>query len=133
MDACHVADTFTTNFKPSRLAQDVKRWQRRSAQAKAKQSDQRAAAAVWRALSEQVRQRDKGECRICRCQTVRAGHGDPRRYGGAHHIVYVSAGGSDELSNLIWTCGQCHADEHEHRIVIMGTAEQLTIQDWRNF
>jgi 5-methylcytosine-specific restriction endonuclease McrA len=114
-------------FKPDSLARDFNKWERRSFRAKLKATTKRALEAAWRALSEEVSTRDRGSCRICTCQTIKWGKGDPRLWGGAHHIVYRSAGGLDTLSNLIWICRQCHALEHEHRIQITGTAEALCV------
>jgi 5-methylcytosine-specific restriction endonuclease McrA len=111
--------------KPSRLARDVAKWERQERRQKQRTKEQRAADAAWSAISAQVRARDRGVCRICTCQTTKAGVGNPRFYGGAHHIVYRSAGGSDDLSNLVWICNQCSEDEHLHRIDITGTSDDL--------
>jgi 5-methylcytosine-specific restriction endonuclease McrA len=32
--------------------------------------------------------------------------------GHMHHIKHRSLGGKDELSNLLWACPPCHAEEH---------------------
>jgi 5-methylcytosine-specific restriction endonuclease McrA len=36
----------------------------------------------------------------------------------AHHLIYRSAGGTDDLENLCSTCGVCHEKEHRHEIDI---------------
>jgi len=110
--------------KPSRLARQVSKWQKQTAKAKAKKAKDQQAERKWRALSAMVDHRDCGLCRVCGHLTFKAG--DPRSIGQAHHIVYRSAGGKDTMANLIHLCGQCHDDEHQHRIAISGTADTLT-------
>lgn len=113
--------------KPSRLDRDVAKWERRVTSASEKRKRERAEAQAWRVLSLRVEARDKGCCRVCTCQTTAFGKGDPRLWGAAHHIVYSSAGGPDEMSNLIWLCRRCHDAEHRHELSITGTADALVI------
>jgi 5-methylcytosine-specific restriction endonuclease McrA len=57
-----------------------------------------------------VFERDLGMCRIKkskRCWGF-AGWWD----GHMHHVKHRSLGGKDELSNLLWGCPPCHAEEH---------------------
>jgi 5-methylcytosine-specific restriction endonuclease McrA len=112
--------------KPSALARKVSKWERVTVREREKRARERQAERKWRALSAMVCFRDKSQCRVCQVLTLRAG--DPRLIGAAHHIVYRSAGGTDTMSNLVWTCGQCHDDEHQHRLSITGTAEKLKIK-----
>lgn len=114
--------------KPSRLDRAVSKWEQRTARAKAKGAAQRAKGAAWAKVSAAVRARDGGRCRICQVPTVRAGSGDPRRAGHGHHIRFRSAGRSNEMSNVIHVCGECHEAIHRHVIMIAGTAEQLQIE-----
>lgn len=111
--------------KPSRLDRDVAKWQRRVTSASEKRTREREAAQAWRVLSLRVEARDKGCCRVCGCQTTRAGTGDPRLWGAAHHVIYRSLGGQDVESNLVWLCRRCHEDIHAHRIAIEGTADSF--------
>src|SRR6187402_3163658 len=104
--------------KPSRLDRDVASWARRVAKAKKRDVDTRAAKAAWAKRSVECAKRDGHVCRVCGCQTVKFGKGDPRLWGMAHHRIYRSAGGSDELSNLLWVCQSCHDKEHKHEIQI---------------
>lgn len=112
--------------KSSRLQRDVEKYNHRIEAKAAKDLAKRQTAKLRSALSALVKLRDKGCCRVCNVPTVR--HGHPALIGAAHHIVYRSAGGKDELSNLIWTCAKCHDDEHHHEIVITGTAGTLRIE-----
>ena len=71
--------------------------------------------AAWRAVCKAVDTRDR---RICRCCGKRS---DPEATGltvrgHRHHIVYRSAGGLDESSNLVTLCAKCHNDEHKDRL-----------------
>lgn len=81
-----------------------------------------AAEHAWRAVCAVVDARDRYRCRACgrRC--------DPHALrlldrAERHHIVYLSAGGSDESGNVATLCGQCHSDEHRHLIEIEGNAD----------
>jgi hypothetical protein len=54
----------------------------------------------WRRLREIVRRRDKERCYYCN-EIVSNGHVD--------HLVPLSRGGSDDLTNLVWACPSCNA------------------------
>lgn len=67
--------------------------------------------------------RDKRCCRVC---GVKA---DPTAVGVLqkahhHHLVYRSAGGPTETSNIALLCAKCHNAEHKHQIVIEGNADE---------
>ncbi len=114
--------------KPSRLARDVEKWERRQAKALETRRRQSAERAAFARVSKAVKARHGGRCRICRCRTTVAGSGaNPNHFGSAHHIVYRSAGGTDDLQNLIWLCAECHQKEHAHELDIRGTADKLKI------
>lgn len=111
----------------SRLDRLVAKWERQQLKSAEKRKAKRLYDEAWAKVSAQVSVRDKGLCRVCTCQTVRFGKGDPRLWGMAHHVVYRSAGGADTLQNCIWVCQSCHDKEHRHVIRISGTAEALEI------
>ncbi len=114
--------------KPSRLTHDVAQWARRVARANERTRAVKAAQAAWAKLSAAVRERDHGRCRVCAVETIRPGSGDPRLFGQAHHIRYRSAGGPDEMWNLVWICTACSEGEHTtHTISITGTADNLLV------
>jgi len=114
--------------KPTRLSRDVASWARRVNRAAAKNKAVKASHAAWAKVSKAVKARHGGRCRICRCRTTVAGSGaNPNHFGSAHHIVYRSAGGADDLQNLIWLCAECHQKEHAHELDIRGTADKLKI------
>lgn len=117
----------TAKPKPSRFSRDLKQHEKRTVKAKAKRVADAADDAAWEALKEIVWKRDEGRCRICG-KTARLHATNPKQQGTAHHIVYRSAGGSDDLSNLLWICRPCHADEHEHRLRISGTAAKPVVE-----
>lgn len=120
--------TFTSFWKPSRLARDVAKYDRRVESKRARTAREKADAAAWSKRSAECCVRDRGICRVCFCQTTKAFTGHPKLWGQAHHIVYRSAGGPDDLWNLVWVCGACSSDEHEHRISITGTADNLKVE-----
>ena len=119
--------TFHNPSRRASLSRDVDKWERQRKRQASKATVRKAADAAWRALSIQVRDRDKNACRVCTCQTTPWGKGDPRTWGCAHHVIYRSAGGLDVLSNLIWLCRLCHDKEHRHEINIMGNSERFTV------
>ena len=92
---------------------------------RAKAAKKRAEAKAWSALRAAVFVRDRGICRACHCPSQ---WNSAPLMGHTHHIVYRSKGGKDTLSNCILLCGDCHRLEHEHRIRITGTADDLRIE-----
>jgi predicted HNH restriction endonuclease len=48
-----------------------------------------------------------------------------------HHIVFRSRGGLNVAENLITVCGSCHADIHDGRVFVTGTASYLTVTSGR--
>ena len=57
------------------------------------------------ARRHQVFVRDNG-----RCQTCGAWYGED--WGEVHHRLHRGRGGSDDLSNLEWSCRKCHRQHH---------------------
>lgn len=116
--------------KPSRLTRDVAKWEKRVQSERDRDKKKRQAANKWTAISALVKARDGGCCRVCRTTTIKAGSGgDPRLFGQAHHIVYRSAGGPDELWNLVWIDSACSDREHVLKTIsITGTASDLHVE-----
>lgn len=57
----------------------------------------------WRRKVEAVKLRDQYTCQAC---------GRITDDGEVDHVVAISKGGSDDLSNLAWLCREpCHADK----------------------
>jgi 5-methylcytosine-specific restriction endonuclease McrA len=70
--------------------------------------------------------RDGWCCRVCgKFSNVRAV--GVLHKGHHHHIVYRSAGGQDETSNLCLLCPRCHDEEHAHRLRISGDADERDV------
>lgn len=113
--------------KPSKLGRDLAKHAQRQARANEKRRMQADAAKAWRRLCELITVRDRGRCRVCGVLTHERPDSDPRTRAHRHHVVYRSAGGPDTLDNLVLLCGQCHDDEHQHRISIHGTAKGLQV------
>lgn len=59
----------------------------------------------WDRLRKLVYKRDKHTCVNCHKSGVRL---------NAHHIVPLQSGGSNQLSNLVSVCDDCHAMIHPH-------------------
>lgn len=74
----------------------------------------RQAAATERLYLAEIDTRDKRVCRACDKRSDPDATGLLR--GHRHHIVYRSAGGSDEASNRVTLCATCHNDEHKNRL-----------------
>lgn len=85
--------------------------------------------AAWKAVCKAVDVRDGRQCRCCDKRSDPDATGLLTR-GHRHHLVYRSAGGKDETSNLVTLCADCHNDEHKHRLLIEGDPDaKLTF--WR--
>lgn len=110
--------TFQTNFK----WQQPNRVDSRKARKAAEEAQQR----------EVYRQVDRREAMHCRISGVRV---DPfavdmLRRGEHHHIVFRSAGGADETSNVILVSLEVHRDIHAGKLRVEGNADEcLTV--WR--
>lgn len=115
-------------LKPSKLERDVRRYERKQAKAVDLRKKERAAARMWLKVRAAVYDRDHGQCRVCG-NPVRFQSRSPFDIAHTHHIVYRSAGGTDDLSNLVLLCGPCHSDEHRHKLDISGTSEHLTVRE----
>lgn len=59
----------------------------------------------WDELRREIYARDGYTCRNCGADKIEL---------HAHHIVPLSVGGSNELSNLVTLCRECHAKLHPH-------------------
>lgn len=81
-----------------------------------------AEEAVWRDVCRVVDGRDGRQCRCCDKRSDPDATGLLKR-GHRHHIVYRSAGGQDESSNLVTLCADCHNDEHKSRLRIDGNPD----------
>jgi 5-methylcytosine-specific restriction endonuclease McrA len=130
----------TAQPKPSRFDREVSKFKRQQAKAKAKRQEARRDRVEWALVCLAISKRDASRCRVCG-RTVKALSADPKVRAEVHHIVYRSAGGSDDESNLLLTCGECHFLEHQHRLDISGHGDGLvtivtrdeagkTIREW---
>ena len=86
-----------------------------------KREKKAAEDAAWRAVCKVVDARDGRSCRCCDKRSDPDAAGLLTR-GHRHHLVYRSAGGRDESSNLVTLCAGCHDDEHHNRLRITGTS-----------
>lgn len=100
--------TFFKSDQPSRVDKALKR----------KAEDDRR----WRDVCKLVDTRDDRACRACGKKANADAVGLLR--GHRHHVVYRSAGGSDDSSNLCTLCAEHHNDEHLHRLRIEGNADE---------
>ena len=57
-------------------------------------------------LRELIKTRDNSTCQVC-------SRGIEDVYLQVHHIIPVSNGGSDDVSNLILLCSSCHTTVHQ--------------------
>jgi hypothetical protein len=121
-------------FKPAKgtakLEQFDRKEERRIEKAKAADALRRAAAKDWDLVKRHVYERDLGQCRVCRV-ALHFKTSNPYHQFHPHHIVYRSAGGTDQPENVCVVCVICHRAEHDHRISITGNAnEALTISSF---
>lgn len=59
----------------------------------------------WEELSKAVRERDGYRCSRC---------GSPDLVLHTHHVIPLSRGGSNSMSNLTTLCEKCHTAKHPH-------------------
>jgi hypothetical protein len=83
-----------------------------------------ADAANERRWKAEIDLRDGRECRACGRKSDPELVGLTKR-GHRHHMVYASAGGSDEPCNRVTLCYACHNDEHKNRLRIDGPTAPL--------
>lgn len=108
--------------KPSKLDRELAKHARRQAQASHRKADARRQAAAWNKLADRVFTRDKGRCRATGAVLKRhASH--PLEQAQIHHVVFRSAGGGDETSNLVTLSPLAHRAVHEHRLDITGNGD----------
>jgi 5-methylcytosine-specific restriction endonuclease McrA len=80
-----------------------------------KKADALEHAANMRQWDAEIDRRDGRRCRACGRRSDPDGTGLLER-GHRHHIVYRSAGGSDEPSNRVTLCAGCHDAEHMNKL-----------------
>jgi len=66
----------------------------------------------WDERRRRVYERDGYTCQSCGSQGGKAGNTELH----AHHIIPISRGGSNKLSNLTTLCKECHNQKHDHDI-----------------
>lgn len=109
-------------LKPSRLDRAVAQHAKRTTKAAEKRAADRRAQLAWDLTRSLIYSRDQARCRVCD-RLVMFRTSQPLDLAHVHHLVYRSAGGSDETSNLILLCARCHDDEHRHVIAITGDGD----------
>jgi 5-methylcytosine-specific restriction endonuclease McrA len=82
-------------------------------------------------IRREVFSRDQGRCRVCQTPVLLY-TSDDFRLMHAHHVVYASAGGSDEPINRCALCLECHAKEHGQRLSIEGLPEEVLTVTFRD-
>ena len=110
-----------TFFKPraSKFDRYESKQTRRQKVRNNKLAEKREAQAQARAIRAACWGRDGGKCRACG-KVVKLRSDSPFDLMHAHHIIFRSAGGADELSNRLCLCGICHDDVHRHVLTISG-------------
>lgn len=79
----------------------------------------KAEDALRRLVYKRVDERDGRVCRCCDRRSDPEATGILTR-GHRHHMIYRSAGGTDDSGNLVTLCATCHDDEHHSRLRIEG-------------
>jgi 5-methylcytosine-specific restriction endonuclease McrA len=84
--------------------------------------EKRAIERAWEAVKQVIAKRDKYRCRLC---GKACGYGNPiETRADAHHIIFASAGGTDDSWNLLHLCRGCHDLCHKvRRFWLSGNAD----------
>lgn len=93
----------------------------------------------WGERRRAVYRRDDYTCQRCGAQSGphASGDGVPLH---AHHVVPLSEGGSNQLSNLLTLCERCHDEAHDHDVAALDprapadvtpTPHQSNFVEWR--
>jgi hypothetical protein len=87
-----------TELKRTKLAHKRKKTQAKKERQKAKQLEKLEKKLHYQAVCEQVDERDGGCCKEC---------GSPYHIEH-HHCLFRSAGGRDDIENIVTLCSWCH-------------------------
>lgn len=85
----------------------IEAWQRLNEITLAELEEGRLDSEQWEVLRKEVLRRDGYRCGNCNAENMRL---------DVHHIVPVSAGGSNRLTNLKTLCFDCHCKIHPHMV-----------------
>lgn len=111
------------NFKPSRIATALARYDRKQKQRAAKLLEKlatkRQAMSLWQERRRELYVLDGGRCRAYG-MPLKLQSENPYTLAHAHHFIYRSAGGTDDLSNLVLLSPEAHRDEHDGLLLIEG-------------
>jgi hypothetical protein len=109
------------NFKPAPGSGKRERYARkltaRAEQARAERAAKHAERKAALKRRHDVFVRDGGRCRALGVQVFLVA-ADPRQVGHVHHIKFKSAGGTDDLDNLILLSPAAHELVHQHLLDI---------------
>lgn len=112
--------------KPSRLPEQIRKHERKQSRRNAKAEADRVEAAISSELRAQAFRRDRGRCRVLGAVLVL--HTDnPLKLAHAHHVIFRSLGGPDELWNLATISPLAHDFIHKpksQRITVEGNADE---------
>lgn len=108
-------------LKPSALDRQIEKYKRRMAKAKDKRAEERREREAWSVVRKAAFVRDRGRCRAfgTPLSLVTA---NPELLAHAHHVVFRSAGGSDDLSNVCTLSPRAHEMVHRHMLDVEGDA-----------
>ncbi len=111
--------------KPSKLLAASDRYLAKQKKAAAKRTLKRKAKldaiAAFQVVRERAYRRDGGCCRVLGIP-LKLHSDNPFLVAHAHHVIYRSAGGTDDLDNILTVSLDAHRMEHEHKIDISGHA-----------
>lgn len=105
--------------KPTRLSRDVAKYERQRDRMRERRAVEKREREAWMKVRAEVYARDGGICRAFGIR-LKLRADDPFMIANAHHVKFRSAGGTDELSNLVLVSPHAHDLIHRHELDVAG-------------
>jgi 5-methylcytosine-specific restriction endonuclease McrA len=117
--------------KSSALDREQAKYDRKLARKREKDRVERLERERQAAIREQRFVMDKGRCRAYDVPLSLVTK-NPRERAHCHHVIFRSAGGSDELHNRVTLSPKAHEQIHDHKLDIFGEPNSTLTFELKN-